>query len=143
MGNAWAQAGGLSRCRGISDAASRLACYDALPLEGHPAGLAPETAVPVQQARPAPPATTFGLEDRAPATAALPALQSRIPGRFRGWGPNSRIRLENGQVWQIADESARVLDLENPAVTVRRGLMGAFYLDFEGDNRSPRVRRIR
>jgi hypothetical protein len=69
-------------------------------------------------------------------------IQSYIPGRFEGWGPNYRIRLANGQVWQVVDDSKGILQRQDPKVTVRRGLLGSFYLDFEGDNRSPRVKRI-
>jgi hypothetical protein len=52
------------------------------------------------------------------------------------------IPLANGQVWQIADGSARFMSLDNPKVTIRRGALGSFFLDFENDNRSPRVRRV-
>jgi len=70
------------------------------------------------------------------------AIESRIPGRFEGWDPSSRIRLENGQVWQITDDSSRYFYVENPKVTIRRGRFGAFYLEVESSNWTARVRRV-
>jgi hypothetical protein len=43
---------------------------------------------------------------------------------FEGWRPNERIRLANGQVWQIADDSSSLLQRRDPKVTVRRGALG-------------------
>jgi len=157
----------LRKCRDIRDGAARLACYDALPLattpsapaqslfrpQTQPVPGAPAAASPAPA--PAPPAqraaapgsgdraaleSQFGLQ--AKAGPELVTIQSYIPGRFEGWGPNYRIRLANGQVWQVVDDSKGVLQRQDPKVTVRRGLLGSFYLDFEGDNRSPRVKRI-
>jgi hypothetical protein len=83
----------------------------------------------------------FGFEDRAsPAT--VDAVESYIPGRFDGWEAKSLIKLANGQVWQIADDSRRFLTLNDAKVRVRRGALGAFYLEFEKTNYSPRVRRV-
>jgi hypothetical protein len=150
----------LKRCRAIADSAARLACYDALPLEAgapvapsasRPAAPAPAPGAPAPPAAPAPAAaaapqasleSSFGMEGRAPA-AELPAIQSHIPGMFYGWGQGTQIALANGQVWQVVDEGGRRMQLQNPKVRVRRGMMGAFYLEFEAHNHSPRVRRIR
>jgi hypothetical protein len=149
----------FARCRGIADTAARLACYDGLPVT--PAA-APTQSPPIAPSRPAPGATTpapraaapaptpqaqaakdFGMEERAAAAQALPGtLESTIPGRFEGWGPNSRFRLANGQVWQVVDNSSAVVYRDNPKVVVRRGMMGGFFLEIEDSNRSPRVRRI-
>jgi hypothetical protein len=46
-------------------------------------------------------------------------------------------------VWQVSDDSSLYLGRDNPKVTVRRGAFGSFFMDFEHENRSPRVRRIR
>jgi hypothetical protein len=83
----------------------------------------------------------FGLEQKQ-TEALLPAIQSHIPGRFEGWGPSTSFRLANGQIWQVTDGSSGVHWIENPNVSVRRGMLGAFYLEIEGTNRSPRVRRL-
>jgi len=140
----------LLRCRGIADSAARLACYDALAAKAGAAKAVPSPARPASPpAPPAPPrdlppqtSQQFGLEHQA-TVAPLGSIESHIPGRFEGWRPNSRITLANGQVWQIADGSSNnAFDLVNPKVTVRRGALGAFYLDIENDNRAPRVRRV-
>ena len=162
---------GLRRCRGLVDAAARLVCYDALPLApqavapaaegarsaavapvspagpGVAAGAATSVAAPGARAAavaaapvPAPAPTTFGLEQqrgRQPEE-----IASRISGILEGWGPRSKFQLENGQVWQVSDESSAVVYLKSPKVTVQRAMLGGFVMDIEGAPRSPRVRRL-
>ncbi|MDP1899887.1 MAG: hypothetical protein Q8K96_05485 [Rubrivivax sp.] len=136
----------LRRCRALADAPARLACYDALPL-GAAAAAATAAAPgaqtmgtpPVAAAAPAATPATFGLEQQ---RAELPEINSRIAGRFEGWGPRSRIRLANGQLWQVSDDSSGVYDLMDPKVTVRRATLGSFILEIEGARRAPRVRRV-
>lgn len=128
--------GGLRRCRGVADAAARLACYDALPLP----------AAGAQGAGPRAPAASpslmerFGLEARQPQA---DRIESHIPGLFTGWDADSSIRLANGQVWKVVDGSWLHGEWKDPKVTVRRGVLGAFFLDIEGESRSPRVQRVR
>ncbi len=61
---------------------------------------------------------------------------------FEGWGARTRIRLANGQVWQVVDGSSAALALNEPRVTVRRALMGDFVLEVEGSNRTAKVKRL-
>ncbi len=135
--------GALRRCRGIADAAARLACYDALPLPAP--GVAAATAPPVA-ARPAAPAREasllerFGLESRQPQA---DRIDSHIPGLFTGWDANSQVRLANGQVWKVVDGSWLHGEWDNPKVSIRRGMLGSFHLDIEGESRSPRVQRVK
>jgi len=83
----------------------------------------------------------FGLpESRRPD--AVDAVHSTVGPRFSGWGPNSRIRLANGQVWQVTDGTSVELPEGPRKVSVKRGALGSYYLDFEGLNTSPRVRRV-
>ena len=130
----------LEQCRGIADPAARLACYDALPLSANPA-TAPQAQAKPQGPMPETPAQ-FGLSREAPPLDDLSSIESTIPGHFEGWYPNKRVRLANGQVWQVADGSTRPYELDNPKVTIRRGVLGAYYLDLSIDNRSIRVRRV-
>jgi hypothetical protein len=134
-GAALADDAALLRCRGIADPSARLACYDALPLPAAPARAAPVEAGGADQ---------FGREALArPAPAPeADAIESRIEGHFEGWGPNALIRLANGQIWRIADGSRGVHNIDNPKVRVRRGAFGAYYIEFEGRNQSPRVTRV-
>jgi hypothetical protein len=129
----------LLRCRGIAEAAARLACYDALPLTASD-GKVSQGAANQGNLRPTP--EQFGLEEQLAPTSGLDAIESQISGRFEGWQPNTRIRLANGQVWQVTDGSSRIYDLDNPKVSIRRGMMGAFYFNVDGDNRTVRVRRL-
>lgn len=146
-GLAQANDAALESCRQESVAAQRLACYDAIPTR-QPAAAGPAPVVPAAAgavapaAAPAPAAAAsrFGLPDpRAPSGE---AVESRISGRFEGWGPNTRFTLANGQVWAVEDGSNAALWLDSPAVRVRRGFAGAYYMEVAGTNRSPRVRRL-
>jgi hypothetical protein len=40
------------------------------------------------------------------------------------------------------DGSSRFYSLDNPKVTITRGMMGAFYLNLDGDNRTVGVKRV-
>ena len=140
-GPAQADGAALLRCRQIADPAQRLVCYEAIvvPVAGSVAQV--PVAVPVQ---PQPPDVgSFGLEVKSALVGLPSTMDSSIPGPFLGWGPNDTITLANGQVWQISDDSRGALVSTDPKVTVRRGALGAFYLEIAGTNRSPKVRRIR
>lgn len=140
--SALADDAGIQRCRAIKDSAARLACYDAI-VVGAPAAApaaaarAPATAAPAA----APAKEQFGFEHKQEILK-VEAIESTIPGRFEGWRANENIRLANGQVWQVVDDSRASLWMESPKVRVRRGALGAFYLEIDGTNRSPRVRRL-
>lgn len=143
----------LQQCRAITDKAARLACYDALPLastttvatlqppQASAVAIEPQKQVPPKA--PTPPAEVtakFGLEQRE--VKQVERIESQINGSFEGWNPGTRIRLANGQVWQVSDDSRASLYLQNPKVVVRRAAMGTFILEIEGSNQAPRVRRI-
>jgi hypothetical protein len=148
-------AGDVKACRQMTDPARRLACYDALqlPAEGAPAAAVSAVVAPAAAAAAAAapvaavdPVARFGQEAiKAPAgaPAELKQIESRIRGKFRGWGPNTSIEFENGQVWRIADGSSAYYDLQDPKVTVHRGMLGAFYLEVEGIGFQMRVTRVR
>ena len=125
----------LRRCRTLADAPARLACYDALPLAA-PVAAATPAATPASTP---PVAATFGLQRT---DAAVAEIVSSIPGLFEGWRAGERIRLGNGQLWQVSDDSSGVYYLRDPKVSVRRAAMGTFVLDIEGARRMPRVRRL-
>lgn len=130
----------LRRCRGVADERARLACYDALvPAAAPAAGGATPSAAGATTAPAAAPDSSFGLPQR---TDPLDAIESNIPGRFDGWEPNTRLTLANGQVWQISDGSRGVYRLDSPKVRIRKGVLGSFFLEIEGQNQSPRVRRV-
>lgn len=129
---------GLGRCRAVQDPAQRLRCYDALPLAA-PARPATEPASPMA----AKIEQDFGITESAKPASRVDAIKARIPGEFRGWQPQTVLELDNGQAWRIVDGSSMVYRLVNPGVTVRRGVLGAYYLEIDGLNTSPRVKRVR
>lgn len=72
------------------------------------------------------------------------AIVAHLVGSFRGWGGSTTFKLDNGQVWQQVDDS--VLDIgaiENPKVTIKKGLISAYYLSVEGVQDTVAVRRIK
>ncbi len=135
----------LRNCRSISAAAARLACYDSLPLgssaavataAGSGTGIA---AAPTSVAATSGSPATFGL---ARITGEPDSVQSRIEGTFIGWSPGTDFRLANGQVWRVDDGSEGFYNLNSPAVTVKRGVMGSFRLEIDGAGKAPRVKRV-
>jgi hypothetical protein len=131
----------LQRCRDLREAPARLACYDAIPLSA-PASTSPP---PNAAAAVAPPAASFGLEFRPAPAAPLPvaSIDSAIDGPFEGWLPRAQLRLDNGQVWEVADGSQAAYKLNNPKVKVTRGVSGTFFMAIEGVSQTPRVRRVK
>lgn len=129
----------LEQCRAIADPSARLACYDGLPLPANAGG--PTAKVESKARLPETPAQ-FGLSREVTPSVDLASIESTIPGHFDGWYPRRRVRLANGQVWQVAEETTRLYDPDNPKVTIRRGVLGAYYLDLTVDNRSIRVNRV-
>jgi hypothetical protein len=134
-GAALADDAAVLACRALPDAASRLACYDAMPVgpSGLPATAAGSAAV-----------SEFGRETIKKKADALPAaIDSTVPGDFDGWGPNARIRLANGQVWRVVDDSSAVLPRRaGTKVRIERNAFGTLFLTVEGTNQSAKVRRV-
>ncbi|WP_373991236.1 hypothetical protein [Duganella sp. BuS-21] len=147
----------LQKCRQLEDGPVRLACYNAIPLAPVPT----PAAAPAASAAPAAPAAPgaagytmvaaptkvemeamFGREPDAIKSARLNAIETSIAGPFDGWVRGQRIRLANGQVWKVVDDTEDVVELNNPKVTVKRGLLGAIFLDIEGAHRNPKVQRV-
>ncbi len=133
-------------CRQLAETQARLACYDAMPV-GVRAVAAPVAAAP---AAAAPAATAagaeqrFGLEQVKRKAEEPNSIASIIEGEFSGWEAGAQIRLANGQVWRVVDGSSAVLTpMKNPKVKVTRNLLGTMFLEIEGTNNSPKVRRVR
>ena len=145
----------IADCRALAEAARRLACYDAIPLAAGAAAApvsthaaaatAPAAGTGAAAAVAASPAEVaaqhFGMPSRGEATSNR--LDTHIDGIVDGWGPRTQFKLANGQVWEVEDGSSAAIYLRSPKVSVRRGFAGAYYLELEGSNRTPRVRRVR
>lgn len=78
-----------------------------------------------------------------PGSGAREPVQSRIVGEFNGFGSRQRYTLENGQVWEQTDSASLAgVRMSNPDVTIRPGMLGAWFLQIEGYNTRAKVRRI-
>jgi hypothetical protein len=138
--HALAQDNDVKRCRMISDNVARLNCYDSLVLP-LPSGVLARPDMPLPgEIVPVPAVALFGMEHQNDRQ--VKEINTRVVGSFDGWGPRSRFRLENGQVWQISDESSAVYALKSPRVKIVRAVLGGFEMEIEGANRAPRVKRL-
>lgn len=71
-------------------------------------------------------------------------FSSRIQGTFNGWSGNTQFVLENGMVWEQAEDDRYAhKEVENPAVTITPGAFNAWRLKVDGSNRTTLVKRIR
>jgi hypothetical protein len=131
----------MRACRTVTETQARLACYDKIELAATP------VATPAAPAAPAlTPQQAFGLAPAAMAVQApakIDSIESTIVGTFAGWGPNSRITLANGQVWRVVDGSeATLTPTTDTKVTIKRNFIGTIFLQVDGTNSSPKVRRV-
>ena len=151
------------RCRAISDLSGRVACYDAMPLSGAARPTSAPAAATANLAASSASAAAVTVATTATATAtASPeqnfglsgfqlrqqnnepnAISSTLVGHIEGWGPSTRFTLANGQIWRVADDSqASIVEMDNPKVKLVRNGLGTIFLEIEGTNQSPRVRRV-
>ncbi len=69
---------------------------------------------------------------------------SILPGPFNGWSGRQEFELQNGMVWRMTEPSTFAIGtIDSPQVTIRPGVLGAWYLSVEDYNREVRVVRIR
>ena len=162
----------LLACRGIDDAAARLACFDreAAALAPGPVAHAPPTAAPspsvasppAAAARapaapavavaPAPDATQqFGLPERAVAAQEVaagtrPAEVKKIEAHVTKFapGPDGRLvfTLDNDQVWRQLLSEGDLLMNPGDAVAISRGFLGSYWLQTTS-GRGCKVTRVR
>jgi len=71
-------------------------------------------------------------------------IESSIVGPFGGFGKGNRFVLANGQEWEQTDGTsyvgARKPDLQ---VKIKPGMAGVWYLQVQGINSQPKVRRVK
>ena len=80
---------------------------------------------------------------RATAVAEEETLESRLTGEFRGWEPRAVFALENGQRWQETGGTTYAgPPLAAPAVRIRAGALGAYWMRIEGVRLEVKVRRV-
>jgi len=140
----------ILQCRALPATAARLACYDAIPVGSAAASAnAPAASAAAAGAAPATAAATpeqrFGLGQVKPVAKANEptSIESTIEGNFNGWGPNTRFKLANGQVWRVIDgSSAELGPVKNQQVRIVRNIFGTMFLEVAGSNNSAKVRRL-
>jgi len=75
-------------------------------------------------------------EDRSPIT-------TRVKGSFKGWDGHTVFALENGMIWEQADqEKFYTKEVQNPEITITPGMFGTWRLSMVGHNSACRVERI-
>jgi hypothetical protein len=123
----------MDRCRTITDATERLACFDR------------GAAVPPPP--PAPRAEDFGKPPpRVPEATQVNAVSARLREFARTARGRAVFVLDNGQTWrQIDGDTSNVLEPaagETPGVTIERGFLDSYNLMIEGRAGMVKVRRL-
>ncbi|MEL1265547.1 hypothetical protein [Pseudoxanthomonas putridarboris] len=71
-------------------------------------------------------------------------IESSIAGEFTGFGKGRQYTLENGQVWEQTDNAQLAgVRRSSPKVSIKPGIVGAWYLRIEGSNSTAKVQRIK
>lgn len=139
-GPALADDASVLQCRNLKDAAPRLACYDAIVVgAARPAAAPMPVAAPVTAASVKAAEQSFGLPEKSE----IEAIESTIPGKFEGWGPNQHFTLANGQVWRIADGSSAFHVATDVKVRIEKGSFKSNSMTIQGMNQKPSVRRVK
>ncbi|SRR5579871_2082196 len=141
----------LAKCAAVSDAAARLACYDAIARPPAPGPTEPPAAAPaigpaaIQQAPAV--ASPDARENFGNYQAEHPTVQKQnsISGNVTAIGesPAGRTRLTlsaDGGVWELLDSADPLLRVGD-AVTIRRATFNSFILT-TSTRREHRVRRL-
>lgn len=66
---------------------------------------------------------------------------SRFDGSFHGWQKGAVLQLENGQRWQVSDDSmlATRHPIDHPLIHIKRAMFGGWWLEVDGYNTRARV----
>ena len=70
-------------------------------------------------------------------------IESRITGTFRGWQPGTVLTFDNGQQWRVTEGELNIRAVPSPRVSVRPGLVSAWYLRVEGQAPTAKVVRVK
>lgn len=70
-------------------------------------------------------------------------IEASIVGQFDGFGSRKRYTLDNGQVWEQVDSATLAgVRRTNPAVRIRPGALGAWWMRVDGHNTQAKVQRV-
>lgn len=71
-------------------------------------------------------------------------IESTLVGSFNGFAKGKHYLLANGQEWeQTESASLSGVSKDAPAVTIRPGISGVWYLQIDGYNSRAKVRRVK
>jgi hypothetical protein len=71
-------------------------------------------------------------------------IESTLVGPFNGFAKGKRYLLANGQEWeQTESASLSGVSKDAPAMTIRPGISGVWYLQIDGYNSRAKVRRVK
>ncbi len=160
----------LMKCRSIQSQSARLACYDGLNVN-NAAQSSSEPAVTKTQPAPAAPTTNLSTPALAqvpatpkvsktaenakpkleqnidtfgePSSHGIQSIQSKMVGQFKRWKKGMLLHLENGQVWKVLNNKSSYKKLDNPLITISKGVFGSFDAKVEGLNARAKVKRIK
>ena len=144
-------------CADLEDDQERLACFDRFFSQDRDRSEEPRSAAEPRRAAPSAASSTsrtratpepeltpeqqFGRQ-REPLSLGGDEMTSVAVGKFDLWRRGQRIRLENGQVWRVTNYREMYYQVSNPRVRIERGLLGAYYMHFEGTSNSLKVVRV-
>ena len=154
----------MEACSQLSDAGARLACFDREIQRRHAAGTGTRSPVNAAPApAPAPANTPARVVSQKPAddTIGLDGKQLSLKRKEEGIAPAATtlivaglaqlqprpghqyfFALDNGQVWESTDNQGQLLLGPHETVTIRSGMLGAFFLKTQ-EGKSIRVHRLR
>ncbi|TAH44808.1 MAG: hypothetical protein EYC71_08040 [Gammaproteobacteria bacterium] len=69
-------------------------------------------------------------------------IESVIVGKFKGWTGKTKVKLENGQVWQQAESGKSGFPMESPRVKVKPMSLGSWLMYIDGCGCDIRVKRV-
>lgn len=138
----------LAHCLSFTGAVERLSCYDRLAREaGSAVTRGPIARPPAEQSLAGASPERFGKEELPSAT--LPPREDRMTAEISDFrkDPNGRftVALSNGQVWQqVAGDTtaAQYYPGKTHSVTISRGSLGSYDLNFNDRNTTFKVRRL-
>lgn len=71
-------------------------------------------------------------------------INSSIVGTFNGWsGKGTLFKLSNGMVWEQTEKDTFYVEpVENPEITITKGMMGRWHLKMVDHKSAVRVKRV-
>lgn len=69
-------------------------------------------------------------------------IESVIVGEFKGWTGKTKVKLENGQVWQQAESGKSGFPMNSPRVKVKPMSLGSWLMYIDGCGCDVRVKRV-